>query len=201
MVTPAARREAVVHLGQGYGMSERRACSLIGADRSSVRYRHQRPDDRELREVLRGAAETYRRFGYRRLHVILRRDGHVLNRKRTQRLSREEGLSVRHRRSRKRAIGTRPPLVTQAMANARWSIGFVHDQFADGRRFRILNVIASLRWPAPDPHSEGRAALCLLPEGANLTPNSLPSCIAQHGNAANCCASSSDSKFSAEARV
>ena len=118
-------------------MSERRARSLIGADRSSVRYRHRRPDDRELREVLRGAAETHRRFGYRRLHVILRRDGHVLNRKRTPRLYREEGLSVRRRRSRKRAIGTRAPLVTEAMANARWSVDFVQD----GRRFRILNVI------------------------------------------------------------
>jgi len=78
-----ARREAVAHLEQGYEMSERRARSLIGADRSSVRYRHRRPDDRELREVLRGAAETHRRFCYRRLHVVLRRDGHVLNRKRT----------------------------------------------------------------------------------------------------------------------
>lgn len=82
----------------------------------------------------------HRRFGYRRLHVILRRDGHVLNRKRTQRLYREEGLSVRRRRSRKRAIGTRAPLVTEALANARWSVDFVQDQFADGRRFRILNV-------------------------------------------------------------
>jgi putative transposase len=141
MVTPAARREAVAHLEQRYEMSQRRACSLIGADRSSVRYRHRRPDDRELREVLRGAAEAHRRFGYRRLHVILRRDGHVLNHKRTQRLYREEGLSVRRRRSRKRAIGTRAPLVTEAMANVRWSVDFVQDQFADGRRFRILNVI------------------------------------------------------------
>ncbi len=106
-----------------------------------MRYRHRRPDDRELREVLRGAAETHRRFGYRRLHVILRRDGHVLNRKRTQRLYREEGLSVRRRRSRKRAIGTRAPLVTEALANAHWSVDFVQDQFVDGRRFRILNVI------------------------------------------------------------
>lgn len=141
MVTPAARREAVAHLEQGYEMSERRACSVIGADRSSVRYRHRRPADRELRKVLRGAAETHRRFGYRRLHVILLRDDHVLNRKRTQRLYREEGLSVRRRRSRKRAIGTRAPLVTEALANARWSVDFVQDQFADGRRFRILNVI------------------------------------------------------------
>lgn len=141
MVTPAARREAVAHLEQGYEMSERRACSLIGADRSSVRYLHRRTTYAELRDELRKAAEKHRRFGYRRLHVILRRDGHVLNRKRTQRLYREEGLSVRRRRSRKRAIGTRAPLVTEALANARWSVDFVQDQFADGRRFRILNVI------------------------------------------------------------
>jgi putative transposase len=100
MVMPAARREAVAHLEQSYEMGERRACSLIGADRSSVRYVQRRPDDSALREVLRGAAETHRQFGYRRLHVILRREGHVLNRKRTQQLYREEGLSVRRRMSR-----------------------------------------------------------------------------------------------------
>lgn len=141
MVTPAARREAVAHLEQGHEMSERRACSLIGADRSSVRYQHRRPDDTGLREALHEAAGKHRRFGYRRLHVILRRDGHVLNRKRTQRIYREEGLMVRRRRSRKRALGTRAPLVTEAVANARWSADFVQDQFADGRRFRILNVL------------------------------------------------------------
>lgn len=81
------------------------------------------------------------KFTEEQIIAILRRDGHVLNRKRTQRLYREEGLSVRRRRSRKRAIGTRAPLVTEALANARWSVDFVQDQFADGRRFRILNVI------------------------------------------------------------
>lgn len=114
-------------------MSERRACSLIGADRSSVRYRHRRPDDRELREVLHSAAEAHRRFGYRRPHGILRRDGHVLNRKRTQRPYREEGLSVRRRRSRKRAIGTRAPLVTEALVNARWSVDFASRTFGSSR--------------------------------------------------------------------
>ena len=122
-------------------MSERRACSLIGADRSSVRYQHRRPDDTGLREALHEAAGKHRRFGYRRLHVILRRDGHVLNRKRTQRIYREEGLMVRRRRRRKRALGTRAPLVTEAVANARWSVDFMQDQFVDGRRFRILNVL------------------------------------------------------------
>lgn len=140
-MTPAARREAVAHLEQGHEMSERRACSLIGADRSSVRYQHRRPDDTELREALHKAAGTHRRFGYRRLHVILRREGHVLNRKRTERLYREEGLMVRRRRSRKRALGTRAPLVTEAVVNARRSVDFMQDQFVDGRRFRILNVL------------------------------------------------------------
>ena len=71
MVTPAARREAAAHLEQGYEMSERRACSLIGADRSSVRYRHRRPDDRELREVLRGAAEHTKKTVWRRIGSLL----------------------------------------------------------------------------------------------------------------------------------
>jgi len=141
VVTPAAHREAATYLQSAHGMSERRACRVIGADRASVRYQATRPDDGAIRERLKALAQERRRFGYRRLHVILRRDGHVLNHKRTQRLYREEGLSVRRRRSRKRAIGTRAPLVTEAMANARWSVDFVQDQFADGRRFRILNVI------------------------------------------------------------
>jgi len=86
------------------------------------------------------AAERHR-FGYRRLHVLLRREGLVRNRKRTQRLYGEEGLTVRRRRGRKRATGARAPLLLPALPNARWSIDFVHDQLACGRRFRILNVI------------------------------------------------------------
>ncbi len=141
MVTPAARREAVAILVERHEMSERRACSVIGADRTSIRYRGRRPDDHALRERLRALASERRRFGYRRLHVLLRREGHVVNRKKIQRLSGEEGLSVRKRRGRKKAMGTRAPLLTVALPNARWSVDFVHDQFAQGRRFRIFNVI------------------------------------------------------------
>ncbi|SEN90502.1 HTH-like domain-containing protein [Palleronia pelagia] len=108
-------------------MSERRACAVIGADRTSIRYRSRRPDDADLRERLRALASERRRFGYRRLHVLLRREGHVVNRKKTQRLYREEGLSVRKRRGRKKATGTRAPLLTVAAPNARWSVDFVHD--------------------------------------------------------------------------
>ena len=122
-------------------MSERRACSTIKVDRKTVRYRSRRPPDDALRARMRELAAERRRFGYRRLHVLLRREGLVQNRKRTQRLYREEGLTVRRRRGRKRATGCRAPLLLPALPNARWSIDFVHDQLACGRRFRILNVI------------------------------------------------------------
>jgi putative transposase len=122
-------------------MSERRACRLIKADRKMVRYPSRRPCDDALRGRLRELAFEQRRFGYRRLHVLLRAEGHVVNRKKTQRLYREEGLTVRKRKGRKRATGARAPILVEARPNARWSIDFVHDQLSNGRRFRILNVI------------------------------------------------------------
>src|SRR3954447_477490 len=122
-------------------MSERRAWSTIKVDRKTVRYRSRRPPDDALRERMRELAAERRRFGYRRLHVLLRREGLVQNRKKTQRLYREEGLAVRRRRGRKRATGSRAPLLLPARPNTRWSIDFVHDQLASGRRFRILNVV------------------------------------------------------------
>ena len=141
MVTPVARREAAAHLVTVHGMSERRARLTLSIDRSSVRYRSRRPDDGELRARLRELASERRRFGYRRLHVLLRREGRTMNKKRTQRLYREEGLAVRRRKGRKRAVGTRAPLLAASLPNARWSLDFVHDQFSNGRRFRVLNVI------------------------------------------------------------
>lgn len=140
MVTPAARREAVAHVRAAFELSERRACRLIGTDRTSVRYRSVRPDDAPLRERLKTLAEERRRFGYRRLHVLLRREGHAVNHKKVQRLYREERLTVRRRRGRKRALGVRAPMATPLAANQRWSLDFVSDQLVDGRRFRILAV-------------------------------------------------------------
>ena len=114
MVTPAAQREAVAYLQQTYEMSQRRACRVIGADRTSVRYQARRPDDGALRERLKALADERRRFGYRRLQVLLRREGHAVNKKRVQRLYREERLQVRRRGGRKRALGTRRPMETPA---------------------------------------------------------------------------------------
>jgi putative transposase len=141
MVGPAACREACEHLQAVYGMSERRACRTIGADRASVRYRSRRPSDETLRERLRQLANERRRFGYRRLHVLLRREGHLVNRKRVYRLYKAERLMVRRRSGRKRALGMRAPIPLPAAANERWSLDFVHDQMVDGRRFRILTVV------------------------------------------------------------
>ena len=122
-------------------MSERRACRVIGADRSSVRYAATRPDDGDLRARLRELAQERRCLGYRRLHVLLRREGVAVNRKRVQRIYVEEKLHVRRRGGRKRALGTRAPMAIPDVPNARWSLDFVHDQMTDGRRFRVLGVV------------------------------------------------------------
>ena len=141
MVGPAAKREAVVHLRTALEMSERRACTLIAADRTMIRYRSRRPPEIELRARLRELANQRRRFGYRRLFILLRREGEPSGVNRIYRLYREEGLTVRKRRARRRAVGTRTPILVEARVNARWSLDFVHDQFALGRRFRILNIV------------------------------------------------------------
>jgi transposase InsO family protein len=106
-----------------------------------IRYRRRDQSDEALRDRMRELAGERRRFGYRRLHVLLRQEGLVVNRKRTQRLYREEGLTVRKRRGRKKAVGTRAPILVEAVPNARWSVDFVHDQLVTGRRLRIFNVI------------------------------------------------------------
>jgi putative transposase len=107
----------------------------------SMRYKTVRQDDPVLRERLNALARERRRFGYRRLHVFLRREGHEVNHKRLFRIYREEGLHVRRRGGRKRAIGTRASITLPLMPNQRWSLDFVSDQMSDGRRFRILTVV------------------------------------------------------------
>jgi putative transposase len=141
MVTPAAEREAVVHLKTEHEMSERRACQLLQCCRMTVRYASVRADDTNLRDQMKAIAHERRRFGYRRIHVLLRREGVTVNHKRLFRLYREEKLSVRKRGGRKRSLGTRAPMLVPLMPNQRWSLDFVSDQFTDCRRFRVLTVI------------------------------------------------------------
>ena len=122
-------------------MCERRACEAIGCCRMTVRYTAARTDDSALRNRMRAIADERRRFGYRRLHVLLRREGYVVDHKRLVRLYREEKLAVRRRGSRKRATGTRVPMIVPGAPNERWSLDFVSDQLIDGRRFRVLAIV------------------------------------------------------------
>jgi putative transposase len=188
MVTPAARREAVAHLRVAYEVSERRACSALGADRTSVRYRSSRPDDAAVRGRLCELAAIRRRFGYRRLHILLTREGIVMNHKKLRRLYREERLQVRRRGGRKRAPGTRAPMALPQGPNQRWSLDFLSDAFSDGRRFRILAIVDDFTREClalvPDTSlpgmrvvreldalvaARGRPAMCVSDNGTELT--------------------------------
>lgn len=163
MVTPVEKRKAVGHLCKEHGVSQRRACNVLSVDRSSVRYRSIRPDDADVRKAMKEVAAERRRFGYRRIHIMLERQGIYMNQKKLRRLYREEGLQVRKRGGRKRALGTRHPMIVPETINQRWSLDFVSDAFTDGRRFRVLAVVDDF----------SRECLALVPDtslsGARLT--------------------------------
>lgn len=114
---------------------------MTGSARSVVRYRHRRPDDAVLRLRLKELAAQRRRFGYRRLDQMLKREGTKVNLKKIRRLYSEEQLQVRRRGGRKRAMGTRAPMTIPQGPNQRWSLDFVSDVMTDGRRLRILAVV------------------------------------------------------------
>lgn len=123
------------------GYSQRRACRLVGLDPKTYRYRARRGDDAPLRQRLRDLASQRRRFGYRRLHILIKREGVSVNHKKLYRLYREERLTVKKRGGRKRALGTRTPMALPQGPNQRWSLDFVADALACGRRFRVLAVV------------------------------------------------------------
>ncbi len=131
----------MAHLVEAHEVSQRRACRVIAGARSSVRYQRTRPDDMGLRTRLRELASERRRFGYRRLHQMLKREGTVVNLKKVRRLYAEERLQVRVRKGRKKAFGTRAPMGIPQESNQRWSLDFVADTFADNRRMRIFALV------------------------------------------------------------
>lgn len=140
-MTPDVKRKAVAHLVDRHQVSQRRACDVLQVDRSSIRYQSKRSDDTELRTAIKRVAGERRRFGYRRINVMLQREGIHVNHKKLRRIYAEEKLQVRRRGGRKRALGTRRPMEVPDGARQRWSLDFVSDAFTDGRRFRILTVI------------------------------------------------------------
>jgi putative transposase len=141
-VSPAARRQAVQQVQDQFRISERRACRLLSVGRSSARYRGRaRPDEPALRQRLGELARERRRFGYRRLYVLLQREGYAVNHKRVERLYRDAGLSLR-RRGRKRSVAIARGVSPRASGpNIQWSLDFVSDALAWGRRIRLLTIL------------------------------------------------------------
>ena len=140
MTTPQDKRAAAIKAMERHEISQRRACRLVSVDPKTVS-RTKVPDNPDIRAKMRAIAEQRRRFGYRRIGLMLEREGIMMNHKKLRRIYGEEGLSVKRRRGRKRALGTRAPMLEPSGPSIRWSLDFVSDSFGDGRRFRILAVI------------------------------------------------------------
>jgi putative transposase len=135
----AAMKASVEHIREKFAFTERRACRLLLVPVSSYRYKPRQSND-ALRERLIRLAREKPRFGYRRLHVLLGREGEQVNHKRVHRIYREAGLALR-RKKRKHCVRLSRPLGTYTAANQEWALDFVHDVLAAGRTIRVLNVI------------------------------------------------------------
>lgn len=141
MVTPAAKRRAAGHLIETHAVSERRACRVVRLHRSVARYQSvSGRNDAALKRRMQELARRYPRYGYLMLHQFLHQEGLVVNRKRTYRIYCELGLQVRTKR-RKKLIRPRIPMLVPSRPNERWSVDFMSDQLANGRCFRILNIV------------------------------------------------------------
>jgi putative transposase len=129
-------------LQDAFRVSERRGCEVLGCHRSTHRYRSVRADDTPLRARIRDIAETRVRYGYQRVHTLLRREGWHVNHKRVHRIYREEGLNLRTKRPRRHVSGARRERCPVASTiNEQWSMDFVADNLFDGRRIRVLTVV------------------------------------------------------------
>ena len=131
------------------GLSERRACSLVGISRLTYRYRGRNKGDGPIRERMRALAHRWLRFGYRRLGVMLERENLAANHKRIYRLYTEEGLKVRRKRKKLRSQVRTAPMLVPSRVNERWSMDFMSDCLATGRRFRTLNIVDDLTRECP----------------------------------------------------
>ena len=129
------------YLKEEHKISERQACNIVQLCRASGRYQVKRPNEDELSQRIKVLAEERRRFGYRRIGYLLLREGYKINHKRVYRLYKAQGLEVRKRKSRRKALGSRIPARVLSSANQRWSIDFVMDALADGRKIRLMTIV------------------------------------------------------------
>lgn len=124
-----------------FGLTVRRACRLVQLNRSTFRYKKQGKDDTEIRERIRFLARRYPRYGSPRIHLLLQREGLKVNHKKVERIYREEELSLRRKRKRRIRSEAREKPDAPQKPNERWSLDFISDSIAGGRRFRSLNVL------------------------------------------------------------
>jgi putative transposase len=149
MVRPSARRLAVACIREELGLSERLACRAVGLRRSTCRYAPRARTDGDLRVALREEAARRSRFGYRRLHVMLRRKGWVVNHKCIYRLYRAEGLAVRRKSRKKLVKKTKSKVIPATRVNQRWGMDFVSDTLGSGRVFRTLTIVDEVSKKSP----------------------------------------------------
>lgn len=126
---------------EAHGRSERRACQLVGANRASIRYESHKPEEGLLKGRIKAIAHEKRRYGYRRIHVLLKREGVAINHKKLFRIYKQLGLKVLKRGGRKRALGTRIVAMNLTKKNQEWSLDFVYDVLESGKRIRMLTVV------------------------------------------------------------
>ncbi|MPZ24426.1 MAG: DDE-type integrase/transposase/recombinase [Dehalococcoidia bacterium] len=142
MVTPSHRREATAYLRTTYGVSERRACRVTGLPRATQRYRSVADPQHELRLRLRELATVRVRCGYRRLWLLLRREGYTVNHKRVYRLYPDEGLAIRTKTPRRRrSCRYRTERPQAGTPNEIWAMDFVSDALFNGQQFRALTIV------------------------------------------------------------
>lgn len=141
MVSPTARRETALYLQHEHAISQRHACRLAALSRSAARYQSRSAPQSVLRKRLCELAAQRPRFGYRRLTVLLQREGHQVNHKRIYRLYRLEGLVVRRKPRKRVGSSQRPDQISAQKIGQLWSMDFLHDRLANGGRFRTLNVL------------------------------------------------------------
>ncbi len=153
-------------LKTGFQISERRACAVLQVPRSTVRYRSQAQDQTPLRMRLRELAMVRVRYGYRRLHVLLQREGWHVNHKRVYRLYRSEGLALRRRWKRKRVSAVQVMPLPIHRPNERWSMDFISDRLANGQPFRALTLVDNFSRVSPaievDRSLTGRRVVAVL---------------------------------------
>ncbi len=153
-------------LKTGFQISERRACAVLQVPRSTVRYRSQAQDQTPLRMRLRELAMVRVRYGYRRLHVLLQREGWHVNHTRVYRLYRSEGLALRRRWKRKRVSAVRVMPLPIHRPNERWSMDFISDRLANGQPFRALTLVDNFSRVSPaievDRSLTGRRVVAVL---------------------------------------